>query len=462
MKLELEPLMRTAPILAANLVAMVGVLLLGWRALKLYEFFVLEALVVILMDICRAADTPVGRTVDRIDNVLRAIFFAVVLSCLLAVVLVAANMKLGGTLERSFDTGDLASDLWHLWQSMGLGIPLAIVASIHALALARERSIDHAQGLASVTGRSVTSVTTVILLAILGIGVLAVMEGDMRWPLAILVVAKTWLDVRFNKYFGRRPLKPLLGSGPPGLGLAAWATTITPKQVTRALPVIAANLVPAIGVAAFGWSLLDLLLIYLVETWFIVVMDALRVLFAQRGPWLQGIGEAFGVMLMGSIFVTFFLYAVIMMVGGKSFDSLDKTGNIPWDLLRFIGSLQLAMPLAVIALIHLATTVGELVSYRSGSKDLRVGRSVLRFFVMIGIFFGMSAVVPITFYGGVPPAWALVPMMSIKLALDIWMNDGQIEHESWVARVERERAEYQASLDPRGRGSWPKPPVKPP
>lgn len=463
MKLELEPLVRTAPILAANLVAMVGVLLLGWPALKLYELFVLEGLVVILMDIWRAADVKVGTAVKHIDIVLRAVFFAAILSCLLLAVLVAANAKLGGTLGRSFETGNLASDLWHLWRSLGLGIPLAIVASIHAFALARERAIDRAQGLAPVTGRSVTSVTTVLLLAILGIGIVSVMEGDMRWPLAVLVAIKTALDVRFTNYFSRRPVKSLLGNGPPAWTIADFVPTITRKNLTRALPVILANLVPAIGVAAFGWSLLDLLLIYLAETWFIVVMDALRVLFAQRGRLLQGMGEAFGVMLMGSIFVAFFVYAVIMMVGGKAFDGLDKTGNIPWDLLRFIGSLQLAVPLAVIALIHLATTVGELVSYRSGRrKDLPFGRPVLRFFVMIGVFFGMSAVVPITFHGGVPPAWALVPMMSIKLALDIWMNDGQIEHEAWVARVERERAEYQASLDPRGRGSWPKPPVKPP
>lgn len=413
--------MRSA-VIAANLVALAGALLLGWPALKVYELFILEALVVIVMDIFRAADMPAATTVDRIDNVLRAVFFAVILSVVLVPVLIAANMKLGGTLERSFDTGNLASDLSHLWRSLGLGIPVAIIASIHLLALARERAIDRARALAPVTGRSVTSVITVLLVAILGIGIFNVMEGDMSRPLAVLVAAKTVLDVRFNGYFSRRRV-PLLGSGPPASGLAAWAATITRKQVTRALPVIIANLVPAFGIAAFGWSLLDLLIVYVMETWFLVVMDAVRILFAQRGAWREGISDASGLVVMGSLFVMFFLYAMIMMAGGKAFDSLDKTGNIAWDLVRFLDSLRIAVPLALIALVHVVTTLGEWATYRFGrGKDPGIGGSFTRLFVMLGIFFGMAPVVPIIAAGGVPPAWALIPMMAAKLALDIYFN----------------------------------------
>ena len=61
---------------------------------------------------------------------------------------------------------------------------------------------------------------------------------------------------------------------------------ITRQKVLRILPAIAINVVPLVGVVEFGWSVAGPFLIFVLETWILIALDALRIAIAPaRGCW---------------------------------------------------------------------------------------------------------------------------------------------------------------------------------
>ena len=158
---------------------------------------------------------------------------------------------------------------------------------------------------------------------------------------------------------------------------------------------------------------------------------------------------AIPVFVMPSMFVAIQLVAAIMILDSKGF-AAQTQGDMALDFLRYIRSLELEWPLATVAAVHVFAAVRDAVRGKQ-----RGGESFPRIFVMIGLF--IFALGPTSVMMG-QQGWALMGMTVIKSAFEIWFDGAQREVDEVGAKFEKERAEYLASLDPRGTGTWPTPP----
>ena len=219
----------------------------------------------------------------------------------------------------------------------------------------------------------------------------------------------------------------------------------TRPQVLRALPTIAVNLVPLYGVVELGWPVVTLFLLFILETWLLIAIMSMRVAIDPRG----GIMNAFGIFLVPSMFVLIQLTAAILVLDPKTF-AARSGGDLFMDFPRYVLSLGLGWPLAVMALVHGALALRDEIQRKDVSE-----RPFVRIFVMIVLF--IFALGPTMGMQG-NQSWALVALVIIKCAFEIWYQETTRTYDAWVAGIEKERRDYQASLDPRGRGSWPTPP----
>src|SRR5262249_53486324 len=146
---------------------------------------------------------------------------------------------------------------------------------------------------------------------------------------------------------------------------------ITRPQVLRALPAIAINIVPLVGVVEFGWPVISLFLLFILETWMLIALDVLRIAMAPAKGLLERIdvlGTAFISFVIGSIFVLIQLVAAILILDKEQFDRMADH-NPATDFLRYVHSLDLAWPLAILALIHVGFFVRAIATKKDAVGD---------------------------------------------------------------------------------------------
>jgi hypothetical protein len=225
---------------------------------------------------------------------------------------------------------------------------------------------------------------------------------------------------------------------------------ITLPQVLRAMPLLAANLVPLAGVTFFGWSVFALLMFFVFETWLLIVMDVVRIMFMRADDILERldhISRALMFLVMGLGLVALQLWAVVVIAGERDFALLANTGSISRDILRLFEWLDLAVPLAVITIFHLAFTVHDIAAFRRGRrKHMRIGLGFARIFAIVPVFIlGLLGPASLAFDA---QYWALVIAIAVKAALDIFLEEG-------LAKEPPAGVPPPSPFDPRGQGSWP-------
>jgi hypothetical protein len=160
---------------------------------------------------------------------------------------------------------------------------------------------------------------------------------------------------------------------------------------------IAANLVPLVGVVAFGWDLGLILLLFWGES---VIVFAFSILKMARAAGLA----AFAL-------VPFFLVHAGMFMGGHLVFLLALFVGDPRPLLS-----QLALPLAVLALSHGVSFVVN--ALRGGERLAKATDAMSGFYARIvvmhlAIIFGGFAVMALG-----SPAWALALLVVLKIGVD--------------------------------------------
>ena len=226
---------------------------------------------------------------------------------------------------------------------------------------------------------------------------------------------------------------------------------ITRPKVLRALPTIAANVVALVCAVEFDWPVVTLFLLFILETWFMIALESVRVALDPR----DGIMGAIRAFVVPSMFVAIQLAAAILILDAKGF-AAQASGDLVVDFPRYVGSLGLAWPLAAVAAVRVATFARDVARDPPTENE-----AFVRIFVMIGLF--IFALGPTSVMAG-RQWWALVALATIKASFEVWWTETTREYAAWVASIEKERRDYQASLDPRGMGTWPtpRPPVNRP
>ena len=238
---------------------------------------------------------------------------------------------------------------------------------------------------------------------------------------------------------------------------------VTRSKVLRAAPIFAANLIALVAVIVLDLSVAALFVLFVLETWIMVLFDGARVACAtSKGipERLDSVGEGVGFVLVGSLFASGHLSVAIIVLAGKDF-ARQATGNILLDLIRYLGALGLAVPLSAIAIIQFMQFLREMIAQRAGRLvESRAGASLMRLIMLVVIF--IFALGPATFMGG-DQLWPLIMLILIKCAGDISIDAEILQKHIAVQRWEKEKRDYQATLDPRGAGRWPtSPPEKTP
>jgi hypothetical protein len=235
---------------------------------------------------------------------------------------------------------------------------------------------------------------------------------------------------------------------------------ITRSKVLRAAPVFAGNLIALVAVVVLDLSVTALFVLFVLETWIMVLFDGARMACApskEIHERLDNVGEGVGFALVGSFFASIHLAAAIIVLAGKEF-TRQATGNLMLDLVRYLGALGLAVPLCAIAIIQFMQFLREMTAERAGRPvESRAGASLMRLIMLVVIF--IFALGPATFMGGAQ-AWPLIMLIVIKCAGDISIDAEIFQKHIAVQRWEKEKRDYQATLDPRGTGTWPTSPPK--
>ncbi|WP_371398456.1 DUF6498-containing protein [Fretibacter rubidus] len=123
---------------------------------------------------------------------------------------------------------------------------------------------------------------------------------------------------------------------------------------SKTLPIIllvAANLVPLIGLFAFGWTVNSILVVYWVESVIIGILNIPRILAAGSGPKINGVPSQHGKSLGGKIFLSLFFtvhfggfcaahaaFLGSLFEAGPEFAQLLSGGPLLWTAAVFLFS----------------------------------------------------------------------------------------------------------------------------
>jgi hypothetical protein len=190
-----------------------------------------------------------------------------------------------------------------------------------------------------------------------------------------------------------------------------------PAPALSAIVLVAANLVPLYGVAALGWSVFDVLLLFWVENVIVGLLNVARMILASPDDPLQ-----WGAKLL---FVPFFClhYGMFTAVHGAfvfgMFGHLKTKGLIePVQWIDTIGAQGLWLPVAALAASHLFSFLWNYVGrgeYRVASAPSLMGKPYARVVVLhLTIIFGGFGVQALG-----SPLWALLLLVALKTGIDL-------------------------------------------
>jgi hypothetical protein len=190
-----------------------------------------------------------------------------------------------------------------------------------------------------------------------------------------------------------------------------------PASALSAIVLVAVNLVPLYGVAALGWSVFDVLLLFWVENVIVGLLNVARMILASPDDPLQ-----WGAKLL---FVPFFCvhYGMFTAVHGAfvfgMFGHLKTRGLIePVQWIDSIGAQGLWLPVAALAASHLFSFLWNYVGrgeYRVASAASLMGKPYGRVVVLhLTILFGGFGVQALG-----SPLWALLLLVVLKTGIDL-------------------------------------------
>jgi hypothetical protein len=166
-------------------------------------------------------------------------------------------------------------------------------------------------------------------------------------------------------------------------------------------------------------SVAALFVLFVLETWIMVLFDGARVACATSKGFPSGwtvLAKAWASSLSEASSRPVHLSVAIIVLAGKDF-ARQATGNILLDLIRYLGALGLAVPLSAIAIIQFMQFLREMIAQRAGRLvESRAGASLMRLIMLVVIC--IFALGPATFMGG-DQLWPLIMLILIKCAGDI-------------------------------------------
>jgi hypothetical protein len=215
-----------------------------------------------------------------------------------------------------------------------------------------------------------------------------------------------------------------LAALPPSTARASQSAA---APTLSAVVLVAANLVPLYGVAALGWSVFDVLLLFWVENVIVGLLNVARMLVASPDDPLQ-----WGAKLL---FVPFFCfhYGMFTAVHGAFvfglFGHLKTSGLLqPALWLDTIGARHLWLPVGVLAASHLFSFFWNYIGrgeYRTASAPELMSKPYGRVVVLhLTILFGGFGVQALG-----SPLWALLLLIILKTGIDLAAH--LHEHRMW-------------------------------
>jgi hypothetical protein len=203
---------------------------------------------------------------------------------------------------------------------------------------------------------------------------------------------------------------------------------VTLTHLRVAIPVIAANAVPLVGVFAYGWSVVELFLLYAIETLVVVFFEAVMMVSRGRdaGELFQGLVNALGaIVIVGSIAASM-LWIGVAVVGPRELPTVPTTGDPARDLPAYFRFLHLTIPAAMVGLSQLAVLLSwrreDMAKRTGGTTDLSYGSVVL--FTRSFAMFGLCLIVLFASTSAPPGAdlgpWAAGVLACMKAATDAY------------------------------------------
>lgn len=177
-----------------------------------------------------------------------------------------------------------------------------------------------------------------------------------------------------------------------------------------ALALVLANLIPVVGVLAFGWRVFDVLILYWAENVIVGVINVMRMIKCHAA----GPGPDFGlgvVRKMSAMTIPFFVVHYGFFCYGHYSAVIMLFGNQPWLSALWLG-------VAAIAVSHLTSFVWNFIGkeeYRRTTVSALMARPygrimVLHFTVIAGAFLMQK-------FGDA--LWMLIVLVGIKIAIDL-------------------------------------------
>lgn len=203
-------------------------------------------------------------------------------------------------------------------------------------------------------------------------------------------------------------------------GFQRHAGRILGPRWPSAVALVLANLAPLYGVAALGWPVYPLILLFWVENVVIGVINVMRMVMADPGSVMSWISKV--------VMVPFFCvhYGIFTAAHG-AFIHQTFGGGAPGDIteiftpalwVAWITELGLWIPVAVLASSHMFSFVSNFIvrgEYRTAVLDKLMIQPYLRVLVLhIVVWIGGLAILRIG-----SPVWALLLLVGVKTILDL-------------------------------------------
>jgi hypothetical protein len=224
-----------------------------------------------------------------------------------------------------------------------------------------------------------------------------------------------------------------VGSDPAGLKLLEAVRARLPRepggdaaegggvtwQSPSSLALVAANLLALWGVAAWGWPVFPVLLLFWLENVVIGVLNVMRMLLVDPGDLALWAGKLFLVPFFCfhyGMFTQIHGAFVLSLFGGKDY-AADGISIMP-ALARAVHDYHLWLPLAALAASHLFSFCWNYMlrgEYQRAELGMLMAQPYLRILVLhVTIIFGGLAAMALG-----SPLWALLLLLALKIWIDL-------------------------------------------
>ena len=207
------------------------------------------------------------------------------------------------------------------------------------------------------------------------------------------------------------------------------AAPVPAWHAPTSLMIVATNLVPLWAVLAQGCSAFELFMLFWLETVVVIVMNAMRMLFARPGDlglWFRKIIEVPASCILFGVFASCYAVGIFAIFSRPDYLRMSRLPHVPIDeALAIFSALQIWEPLAAIAMLYVIQFLfGYILSgeYRTADPKELSGKLMRRMGLLhVTLIFGGFA----TMVTG-SPVWAMFVLIFLKTAVELLLHLGHL------------------------------------